>query len=106
MYNTFLPDADLVYTRVPPGESDLVEIAFEDMEPVEMADHVGVEPHAAIALLPPIDLEYLGEYPFAAVSCPPAPEFPTYARAQFEPDSVPTEEFASWEAEAAASAYA
>jgi hypothetical protein len=97
--NTFLPDADLVYVRCPTGHSEMVEIAFEDMEPVEMADVVGVEPHAAVALLPPIDLEYVGVAPWGAVSCTPAPAFPRYARAQFEPDSVPTEEFASWELE-------
>lgn len=107
MLNTFLPDADLVYARVPSSDDhDLVEIAFEDMEPVEMRDHVGVEPHAAVALLPPIDMEYLGVHPFGAVSCTPAPAFPRYAREQFEPDTVPTEEFAAFDVDGSAGAAA
>ena len=101
-----LPDADLVYTRVPTSDDDLTEIAFEDMEPIEMREMVGVEPNAAVALLPPIDMEYLGERPHGAFSVTPAPAFPRYAREQFEPDTVPTEEFATWDAEAHASALA
>ncbi|MCA9570130.1 MAG: hypothetical protein KC656_19930 [Myxococcales bacterium] len=102
MQNTLLVDTDLVYARpnetdpiVPDGD-DLVEIGFEDMEPVAGFDLVGIEPHTAIAILPFVEFDLVGVAPHFALTTTPAPAFPR-APVDLEPDCVPTEEFASWE---------
>lgn len=102
--NTLLLDTDLVYARPhvsPPDELDsyddgLVEIGFEDMEPVAGFDLVGIEPHTAIAILPFVEFDLVGVAPNIAITTTPAPARQRQA-AELEPDAVPTEEYASWD---------
>lgn len=101
MRNTLLVDTDMVYTRqndldAPLDDDDLVEIGFEDMEPIEGFDLVGIEPHTAIAILPFVEFDLVGVGAFAAVTMTPAPAFER-SLGRLEPDCVPTEEYASWD---------
>ena len=107
MRNTLLVDTDLVYARpydrplegiaTFDDDADLVEIGFEDMEPVAGFDLVGIEPHTAIAILPFVEFDVVGVAPNTAITTTPAPAFPREASPDLEPDAVPTEEFASWD---------
>lgn len=104
MRNTLLVDTDLVYGRPNADEAlenddDLVEIGFEDMEPIEGFDLVGIEPHTAIAILPFMEFDIVGVGEFSAVATTPVPAFPR-ATGDLEPDMVPTEEYTSWDEEA------
>lgn len=63
MQNTYVPDADMVYSRVPqPLPSDMVDLDFFDMQPVmdEVGDTVGSEPFSAVVLHPVVPLDYVG----------------------------------------------
>ncbi len=98
MRNTFLPDTDLVYLRADTHQSeDLVEIGFEDMEPIEAVDLVGVEPHTAVAILPYMEFDFVGVHPYGAVTTTPAPAFPRADEADLIEDAIPTEEYAAWD---------
>ncbi|MCB9679054.1 MAG: hypothetical protein H6737_28390 [Alphaproteobacteria bacterium] len=103
MLNTFLPDSDLVYVRADGRklDDDLVEIAFEDMEPLEAVDLIGVEPHTAVAILPYLDFECVGVHPYGAVTMTPAPAYPRADEADLIEDAIPTEEFSQWERDGA-----
>jgi hypothetical protein len=101
MRNTLLVDTDLLYARQtelddPVSDADdLTEIGFEDMEPIEGFDLVGIEPHTAIAILPFVEFDVVGVAPYGAVTLTPAPAFDRHH--DLPPDAIPTEEFASWD---------
>lgn len=98
--NTLLPDTDMVYVRATlDEEEELPEIAFEDMEPIEGFDVVGIEPHTAIAISPMAEFDCIGVAPYGAIAATPRPAFPRDVVAELEPDSIPTEEYGSWEEE-------
>lgn len=99
--NTFLPDTDLVYARFPKDNADdgLTEIAFEDMEPIEGFDLVGIEPHTAIAISPVAEFDCIGVAPYGAIAATPIPTFPRHVMAELTPDTIPTEEYNSWDEE-------
>ncbi|MEZ4315861.1 MAG: hypothetical protein R3F61_00080 [Myxococcota bacterium] len=102
MINTFLPDSDLVYVRADGlTNDDLPEIAFEDMEPIESVDLVGVEPHTAVAILPFTEFDCVGVWPWGAVTTTPGPAYPRADEADLIEDAIPTEEYSRWESEAA-----
>lgn len=98
--NTLLADTDMVYRRIPDdvlGDDDLVEIAFEDMEPIEGFDLVGIEPHTAIAILPLAEFDVIGVAPFGAIAATPIAACPRHVLAELEPDTIPTEEYHAWD---------
>ncbi len=102
MRNTMLADTDLIFYRPPKGSDDedgLTEIQFEDMEPIEAVEFVGVEPHAAVAILPYVEFVCVGVHPYGAVTTTPAPAFPRADQADLIEDAIPTEEFSAWEHE-------
>lgn len=98
--NTILVDSDLVYIRPSTRgcDDDLTEIGFEDMEPLdETSEAVGVPPYDALALFPSAEFDCVGVHPFGAIACTPAPAFPRGTVGDFDPDAIPTEEFARWD---------
>lgn len=100
MRNTILVDSDLIYFRVPTrGEDEgLVEIGFEDMEPIHRtSEAVGVPPYDAVALFPSAEFDCVGVHPFGALAVTPPPAFARDTEEDFDPDAIPTEEFASWD---------
>jgi len=100
MHNTFFPDSDMIYVRADGARDlDLTEIAFEDMEPIEVVELVGVEPHTAVAILPYMEFDCVGVYPYGAVTATPAPAFPRADEADLIEDAIPTEEYSRFDNE-------
>ena len=99
------PSVDLVYARYPDRPSDgddLIEIGFEDMEPVESFDMVGIEPYTAVAILPFSNIDILGIPPFAAVACTPSERTSRQYVDELGEDAIQTEEFHEWSQESTA----
>ena len=74
-FNTYVPDVDLIYHRVPRApDDDLDEIDFADMEPLEdLEEAVGVYPHEATLMVPVTPYDLIGDQGGLAVARTPAP---------------------------------
>lgn len=99
MENTHFVDLDLVIHRVPQVTSDLTEIEFADMEPLDDGDVVGVFPLEAVAMVPLEPYDLVGVVGHSAVATtrgahpPPARPF---AAPHGRPEDLETEEFAAF----------
>lgn len=83
MENTHFVDVDLAFRRVPQFASDLTELGFADLEPLDDGDVVGVQPMEAVALIPP---------PPAARPFAPRP----FTVPPLRPEDLETEEFVAF----------
>jgi hypothetical protein len=113
-HNTYVPDVDLVFHRVPRvRRDDLDEIDFADMEPLDdLEEPVGVEPHAAVLMVPVAPYDLIGvQGGCQAVAMEPGPEEITFARytigtlADLEAEDFPTDEYTAHDEPAVAAAF-
>ncbi len=99
--NTYVPDVDLIYHRIPRvRRDDLDEIDFADMEPLDdLEEPVGVAPHTAVLMVPLEPYDLIGVQGGQAVAMAPAAGEHHFARytigslADIEGEDFPTDEY-------------